>query len=69
MAATARKCPYCGQKISASATTCKHCGADLGAVPETLNKAAPRRARWIPILLALIAIAGIALAVIYVMGR
>ena len=66
--AASRKCPYCGQKVSAKATKCSHCGADLEAVPDTLNQAVPRR-NWIPLVVALIVLAGIAAAVFLMVGR
>jgi zinc ribbon protein len=66
MAAT-RKCPYCGQKVSATATKCKHCGADLEAAPDTLNQAVPRR-NWVPLIAALIVLIAIAVAAYYFVG-
>jgi uncharacterized membrane protein YvbJ len=63
MAARGRKCPYCGEKVTAKATKCKHCGAELTDVPETLNQAVPRTWSPLPIVIGVLAIIVIAAAV------
>jgi uncharacterized membrane protein YvbJ len=63
MASKARKCPYCGEKVTAKATKCKHCGAELTEVPETLNQAVPRTFSPLPILIGLVVLIGIVAAV------
>jgi uncharacterized membrane protein YvbJ len=69
MATKARKCPYCGEKVTAKATKCKHCGAELTEVPETLNQAVPRSANMLPLLIGLLVVIAIAAAVYMVVIR
>ena len=62
MATKARKCPYCGEKVTAKATKCKHCGAELTEVPETLNQAVPRTFSPLPLLIGVLVLIAAAAA-------
>lgn len=68
-ASRGRKCPYCGEKVTAKMVKCKHCGADLGEVPETLNQAVERRFSPVPILIGLVVVIGIVAAVYWLVLR
>jgi hypothetical protein len=69
MAARSRKCPYCGEKVSAKATKCKHCGAELTEVPETLNQAVPRSRTLLPLLIGVLVVVGITVAAYMIVMR